>query len=165
MFFVSVGSINYEFTRLLNALETLSYKDRCKVIYQGYINKSHEISSFKILTYIPRKSYLEYIEQSEIVITHCGIGTIYECAHLSKKTIIVPRLLKYSEHNNDHQLEIFNELSERPIPNIYPLLDLKNLEETINFVLNQKISTSPVPSGLGNLKNEIQINTNKFLML
>ena len=43
-----------------------------------------------------------------MVICHGGVGTIVSCLNKNKKVLAVPRLSKYKEHQNDHQLQIVN---------------------------------------------------------
>lgn len=162
MFFVSVGSIDKPFLRLLSGIESLPEIYRDKIIYQGYVRDSSAYS-FKILPYMNRTEYSDYLKKAELVIIHCGIGTIYECATLGKKTLIFPRLSKYGEHNNDHQLEIFKELSEHPIPNVYPLLKLEKMEDTIKSLCSKEIENNFFVSSILNLKRQIQLDTGMIL--
>lgn len=46
------------------------------------------------------------IEKSDFVISHSGVGLLMSAIKLHKKIIIVPRLKKYKEHVNDHQVQI-----------------------------------------------------------
>jgi UDP-N-acetylglucosamine transferase subunit ALG13 len=54
----------------------------------------------------------KYIEQADLVIAHGGVGTIFSAIKKGKKVIAVPRLEKYGEHINDHQIEICEELEK-----------------------------------------------------
>ena len=41
-----------------------------------------------------------------ILITHGGAGTVIDAVKRGKRTIVVPRLSKYREHIDDHQMEL-----------------------------------------------------------
>ena len=41
-----------------------------------------------------------------ILITHGGAGTVIDAVKRGKRTIVVPRLSKYREHVDDHQMEL-----------------------------------------------------------
>mgnify|MGYP004487517189 CR=1 FL=1 len=46
-----------------------------------------------------------YYEQARLVICHGGLGTPLELLRMKKPFIMIPRLAKYHEHINDHQVE------------------------------------------------------------
>ena len=46
------------------------------------------------------------MEKSDLIITHAGTGSVIPPLKLGKKVIVVPRLEKYKEHLDDHQLEL-----------------------------------------------------------
>ena len=54
----------------------------------------------------------EYISKADIIISHGGVGTIFSAIKRGKKVIAIPRLEKYGEHINDHQIEICEELEK-----------------------------------------------------
>ena len=54
----------------------------------------------------------KYIDEADLVITHGGVGTIFSALKKNKKVIAIPRLEKYGEHINDHQIEICEELEK-----------------------------------------------------
>ncbi len=52
------------------------------------------------------------INEADIIITHGGAGCIADALEKNKQVIVVPRLKKYKEHNNDHQLELASVLEK-----------------------------------------------------
>ena len=52
------------------------------------------------------------IDKANLVITHGGVGSIITSITKGKKVIAVPRLKKYHEHVNDHQLDIIDSFNE-----------------------------------------------------
>lgn len=82
--------------------------------------------------------YFEFAEYSKIqklnsdariVVSHAGVGSILTAMEQKTHLIIFPRLKRYSEVVDDHQLEIAKELSENP--NITVVYDVKDLEESL----------------------------------
>ena len=51
-------------------------------------------------------------QKADLIVTHAGAGSILQGVKSQKKIIAVPRLKKYQEHVNDHQLELANKLEE-----------------------------------------------------
>ena len=137
MIFVTLGTQDKEFPRLLEEVD--------KLIDKGVINEeviaqigstSYNSDKIKTVDYLSRNEVLNYINQADYIITHGGVGTIIDSLNLGKKVIAVPRLKKYKEHVNDHQLEIVNEFTKLGL-----ILDGSNLEQAIykldNFIPNK----------------------------
>ena len=107
MILVLLGTQNNSFHRLLEEMQ------RC--IDDGIINEDvfvqaggtkFESKDMRIFDLIPYEDLEELIDKADIVITHGGVGSIIMCLKKKKKVIAVPRLSKYGEHVNDHQLQI-----------------------------------------------------------
>ena len=56
---------------------------------------------------------LEYIKKADLIISHAGVGSILNILQNNKKAIVVPRLAKYKEHTNNHQIQIAEEFSKK----------------------------------------------------
>ena len=52
------------------------------------------------------------LKECDLLITHGGVGTIVSGIQNGKKVIAVPRLQKYGEHVNDHQLQIIENFAD-----------------------------------------------------
>lgn len=112
MVLVTVGTQKQSFERLIDLVKTSKeLKKEELVIQRGYTkcNNSKRIHSFD---FIPMEEMDKYIEESDFVIAHGGVGTIFSAIKKGKKVIAVPRLEKYGEHINDHQIEICEELEK-----------------------------------------------------
>ena len=68
----------------------------------------------------------DYMKKANIIITHGGVGTIIEGLELKKKMIVVPRLAKYGEHVNDHQVQIVENFEKSGY--ILAVYDLEKLD-------------------------------------
>ena len=111
MVFVSVGTQKQSFDRLFELVKKSNVLKKEKIIAQiGYTKfESKRIETFE---FIPLDKMEEYISQADIVISHGGVGTIFSALKHGKKVIAIPRLSKYGEHINDHQIEICQELED-----------------------------------------------------
>ena len=96
MIFVSVGTLEKPFNRLIKAVDEIADIVVDKIIIQtGYS------------TYIPEKcehfdfceheKILAYIKTADIIISHSGFGIIGNAIKLGKPMILVPREIKYGE--------------------------------------------------------------------
>lgn len=76
-----------------------------KVLAQsGY--SSYEPINYQTFDFKPEGEMSNIIKESDILITHAGVGTITTALQLRKKVVVMPRLKQYGEHVDDHQIEI-----------------------------------------------------------
>lgn len=113
MTLVILGTQDKEFTRLLKMVEDEIKKGLIKgdVIVQAGQTK-YKSNYMEIFDLIPNTKFNKLIKEADLVITHGGVGSIISALKHNKKVIAVPRLSKYGEHVNDHQLEIVEEFSK-----------------------------------------------------
>ena len=76
--------------------------------------------------------------KADIVITHGGTGAIIGAVKKGKKVIAVPRLAKYGEHVDDHQLQLVKQFDDLNL--ICPCRDTSELAEAIETVKHTEYS-------------------------
>jgi len=138
LIFISLGSQKFQFNRVLEEMDRLIKEEyiQCKVFaqigYSTYIPKYYEYSKF-----LDKNEYLAKIENSSIVVTHGGTGSIINSVKKEKMVIGIPRLEKYGEHVDNHQLDIIEQFAEAEliyaIKEMDELLTALNKVESINF--------------------------------
>ena len=133
MIFVSLGTQDKSFTRLVEKIEELKKSGKIKeevVVQLG--NTKYKSEFIKCIDFMSMEDFDKYLKNSRYLITHGGVGTILTALKYNKKVIAVPRLSKYNEHVNDHQLELIEALS---LDNyILGCKTLDDLEENINKI-------------------------------
>lgn len=113
MILVLLGTQNNSFHRLLEEIQKNIKNGNIKekiVVQKGYTK--FESQDMEIYDQLPSDELKKLIDKANIVITHGGVGSIITSIEKGKKVIAVPRLKKYKEHVNDHQLDIINSFSE-----------------------------------------------------
>lgn len=126
MILVTCGTQQQQFTRLFEYVEQLNIDD--EVIMQlGHTQFNTRHQSYDFST-----SFEEDIKHADIIITHGGVGTIMNGLLNNKKVIVVPRLSKYNEHVDDHQLEITNKLTN--LGYIYSANSFEELKKLIDNI-------------------------------
>ncbi|MBS3052179.1 MAG: beta-1,4-galactosyltransferase [Candidatus Aenigmarchaeota archaeon] len=139
MIFVTVGTHEQQFDRLIKKVDEISAKNKHEFIVQlGYSNyKPKNIK--KTYKFIPYDETLNIIKNSDIIITHCGIGTVLSCIRYKKPIIVVPRQRRFNEHTNDHQMQLAKVLeNDKKAICIY---DINYLERAIKSVKKLKIKS------------------------
>ena len=112
MIFVTTGT-QLPFDRLLSIIDK-SYKlINQDVIAQASTSSVH-IENFNVNSTYSREEFETIFNSADIIIAHAGMGTILTALKLNKKLIIFPRLSKYNEHRNDHQIATANHMKSLP---------------------------------------------------
>jgi len=104
LIFVTVGNWHKGFDRLVEAVDKLK-EQRCiteEVIAQVG-SGVYKPANLKVFDYCPPDAFERFLKNSRIVITHAGIGTVYQAINISKPVIVVPRKAARGEHFDDHQ--------------------------------------------------------------
>lgn len=135
MIFVSLGTNDKSFKRLLDAFERDLKNGNIKdeVIVQSGFTK-YDSKLMKVIDLMSMEEFNNNINKCDLLVTHGGVGTILDGLKLGKKIIAFPRLSKYSEHVNDHQQEIISEFYKNGYILTGDLKDLANIiEEAKDF--------------------------------
>ncbi len=107
MIFVVLGTHELPFDRLLEEIDKLILAGKINeevLVQAGHTKfRSERMEFFDFTTY---EHMAELYREANIIITHGGTGSITMGMKMGKKVIAVPRLVKYGEHNDNHQLEI-----------------------------------------------------------
>ena len=107
MILITLGTQDKQFTRLLDMVQKEINKGNIKdkVVVQAGHTK-YESKYMEIFDLIDREKFSDLISKCDVLITHGGVGSIITDLQNNKKVIVAPRLAKYDEHMNDHQLQI-----------------------------------------------------------
>ena len=113
MIFVTLGTQDKKFTRLLDCIEKNIKNGVIKdeVIVQAG-STSYQSDVMEIKPFLDRDEFKKYLMDAKVIITHGGVGTILEALKNGKKVIGAARLEKYGEHVNDHQVQLLTRFDE-----------------------------------------------------
>jgi UDP-N-acetylglucosamine transferase subunit ALG13 len=89
----------------------------------------------KWFDYAPYEESLEYFRKAQLVIGHCGAGTIINALSFGKPLIVIPRIVKFNEHSDDHQLEMAALLEQSQMARV--VYDVEDLELVLRNTLEQ----------------------------
>lgn len=105
MILVTLGTQKFQMDRLVKAIDELALVIEEDIFIQlghsTYIPQNCEYQEF-----VDAVEFQKMIESCSILITHSGVGTIMRGIHAKRPVVVVPRLAKYREHVDDHQVQI-----------------------------------------------------------
>lgn len=136
MIFVTVGNDFRGFDRLLKRMDEIAPLIPNEMLMQsgfsGYLPRNT-----KYFDFVPMDRAIEYIQESELVVSHAGIGTIILCKEYGTPILIFPRRKGYGEHINDHQMEIAKALEERRDETVHVVYREDQLQGRILRILRE----------------------------
>lgn len=112
LIFVTVGTHTAPFRRLVRRMDEIAKVAREPVIIQTGATDTIP-SNARYQRFFSDEDFEDLFSRSRVVVSHAGVGTILKAIQSKKPIICVPRLRRYQEHWDDHQLEICEELSRR----------------------------------------------------
>lgn len=75
-------------------------------------NSDYIPQNYKYAKFLGKEDFEKYIRECSLLITHSGVGTIITGMKYDKPVIVYPRLKKFNEHVDDHQLQIAEAFSK-----------------------------------------------------
>jgi UDP-N-acetylglucosamine transferase subunit ALG13 len=107
MIFVSVGTHEAPFDRMLRAVYDLELDEELVVQYGPSSVRSDRALEFEYLSF---EEVVGYIQAARAVVTHAGVGSVMIALANRKRPIVMARLAEFGEHVDDHQLELARRL-------------------------------------------------------
>jgi exopolysaccharide biosynthesis glucuronosyltransferase PssE len=108
MIFATIGT-TARFDRLLSALTHLDAAEEL-VVQCG--DSSVRPAGATCVEFLSYDRLVELIGAASVVVAHAGVGTILTCLANGKRPIIVPRLARFGEAVDDHQVELSARLEQ-----------------------------------------------------
>lgn len=103
MIFVTVGT-QEPFDRLVKAIDEIFPQLADKELIVQAPLKNYQPVNFGTTVFINPIEYNSIFDKADLIVSHAGMGTILSALIKKKSLIVMPRLLKYGEHRNEHQL-------------------------------------------------------------
>lgn len=131
MIFVTVGTHEQSFNRLVQAIDELKGTSRIAedvIIQTGFSTYEPKYCQWSKL--IPYQQMVKNVADARIVITHGGPASFIMPLQIGKIPIVVPRQKQFDEHVNDHQVDFARQVAER-MGTIIVVEDVGRLGETI----------------------------------
>ena len=146
MIFVTVGTHEQQFNRLVEYMDTwASQHDEEIIIQTGY--STYEPKWAKWSKFFPYSEMIKKVDEARVVITHGGPSSFIMPLQVGKTPIVVPRKFKYDEHVNDHQVKFCKEVESR-MRTIIVVENIEELGEALDKYEELKISGKSISNNV-----------------
>lgn len=108
MIFATVGSTQIPFARLIRALDGLPGETLS--VQHGPVPPPSAAAEMRAFMEFPE--VIQRIEAADVVVCHAGAGSILCALRAGHTPVVVPRLKRFGETVDDHQLELARALAE-----------------------------------------------------
>ena len=125
MIFVTVGSTHFPFDRLLCALGSLPIDEL--VVQHG--PGSAPPGPGLAVSFLSFTETMEYFAGADHVVTHAGVGSIFAAIRAGHTPLVVPRLRRFGEAVDDHQVELTAALGETG--KVIPVWDIERMADLL----------------------------------
>ncbi len=112
MIAVTLGTMHLDFARLVRKMDEIAAHTGERVVIQTGLAQTLPAHA-EHFTFKPREEIAALIAQARLVVTHAGIGSVIDALKAQRPLIVVPRLRRFGEHNNDHQLDLAQAVERR----------------------------------------------------
>jgi UDP-N-acetylglucosamine transferase subunit ALG13 len=152
MIFVTVGTNEAPFDRLLSAVANLSLTEELLV--------QHGSSSIKPLNatcvdFLLFDEVVESVRRARAVVSHAGVGSVLVALGAGKRPVVVPRLRRFGEAVDDHQLDFARRFEQAGLVTLVE--DPDKLEDALAQVDAQERAASTGSTSLaGELRRYIE---------
>lgn len=142
MILVTLGTQKFQMDRLIRAVDELAQKVSEEIFVQSG-NSTYEPQHCLSQNFVDAQEFQRMIEECSVLITHSGVGTIMRGIGAGKPVVVVPRLAKYHEHVDDHQVQIAEAFASKGC--VLYCTDLAKLEETVQVARTYSFSPYHAP--------------------
>ena len=140
MIFITLGSQKFQFNRILIAVDELVKAGVIQEqVYAQRGSSDYIPKNFESTDFLSREQFGEFMDKSDVVITHAGTGAIMGAVKRGKKIIAVPRKQEFGEHVDNHQFQIVDEFAEMNI--IEPCYEVEDLEKAYKNTFEKEYAT------------------------
>lgn len=139
MIFVCIGSRDYQFNRLLQALDELvASGELTEEVFAQIGQSQYTPKHYRWERYLDSQTFRYYQQKAELIVSHAGVGTLLSALKMGKTVVAVPRYVKFGEHIDDHQTQIAEVLCNEGY--LYQVKDIADLGKTIALARKNPLS-------------------------
>lgn len=138
MIFVTTGTQD-PFDRLMRTIdEAVPYLNGTELVAQ-VAKSDYTVKNFTTYEFLSPMEFEDYFTRADLIIAHAGMGTIISALVKGKPILVMPRLAKYGEQRNNHQIATARRFDQLGYINV--AYDEKELIKKLKFLSGNPMSS------------------------
>ena len=134
MIFLTVGT-QFPFDRLVKSVDQAFDKGLIdEEIFAQIGETSYRPRNIEWVASLDKKAFDKHLKEASSIIGHAGMGTITMALKNYKPLLVMPRLKRYREHVNDHQVDTARKFEE--LGHVLVAYDVEDLPDSIRKLKN-----------------------------
>lgn len=130
MIYVSVGTQKFQFDRLIKAMDVLVYDNVIKeTVFIQSGNSTYKPKFCQYAPFLEKEDFEKKLSMCDLLVTHGGVATIISGLKKNKPVIVMPRLVEFGEHVDNHQMQIIDAFAEKNL-----VLKCNNTDELADLI-------------------------------
>ena len=113
MILVTLGTHEQPFERALDFVSELERRREEVLVQHGATPPRPSSSHVRWVAYLGWDELIATMQTADAVVTHAGVGSTVTAMRAGKKPIMIPRLVRFGEHVDDHQVQLADRFEER----------------------------------------------------
>jgi len=134
MIFVVLGTQKFQLNRLLIEIDRLIENGMLtEPVFAQIGYSTYMPTNYQFVDFCSQNEFENCVRKADLIIIHAGIGTIVEGLKNKKPIVVFPRLKKFKEHVDNHQLEIAEAFAQSNF-----VISCENQEDLLNIIVKAK---------------------------
>jgi UDP-N-acetylglucosamine--N-acetylmuramyl-(pentapeptide) pyrophosphoryl-undecaprenol N-acetylglucosamine transferase len=105
LIFVTLGTHEQPFDRAIALLAEAGSADEL-YIQHGATPTRPDLIAATWVEYLEWSTLTATMRRAQVVVSHAGVGSMVTAIRAGKKPVVIPRLARWGEHVDDHQLQL-----------------------------------------------------------
>jgi len=158
LIFVTVGNAKQSFKRLIEGVDALAREgllgDEKLIVQNGHTQDAH-IEKAELQPFMAPERFSQCLRDASVIIAHAGNGTLIHALREGKTPVVMPRRKHFSEHIDDHQVQIVGLLEQEGY--VISAMDVSNLAVAIAQAKERgvKKGVRPEPALVGMIRKDM----------
>jgi UDP-N-acetylglucosamine transferase subunit ALG13 len=110
---VAVGT-QFPFDRLIETVDSWAASSGATDVIAQIGPSSFVPGHIETHAFLPPTEFRALLERADLVVAHCGMGSILSALSNGKPIVVMPRSADKGEHRNDHQYATAQRFSDHP---------------------------------------------------